>query len=360
MKKVMFPVLFLLILFALIPGSLAAAETTTYYLDELEMSIDIPADLIVFTRDTAPDDPNLVLYDIDWETLLGHYKSNDIYLNVVSENLSYEIIITMQPGVEYGEWYDLSEYSDDELFEISSELIASYADVGVIVKDWEPYNHLQAKFLKVHAEMNDENGMLYLLQYNTLINKKFISINLRSYDEDIILDMDGALTMMVDSISFTGQELAAQVAASDQEDNSDYSLAEGMKEEMLFPADASNGMLAGAIIFDLLITILICTAPVIIYRYVIRKEPLPHKKALVLTIIFGVIAMIIFLFIAFLLYTLYGDIGDYKISGAIFLWSFVNYAILTRGKSRKMPDPYHQTEPGEERAPDDGADGGRP
>ncbi len=72
------------------------------------------------------------------------------------------------------------------------------------------------------------------------------------------------------------------------------------------------------LILSLVITIAVYSLPIIIYRYGIKKQALPEKKAKKITIIYGIIAF-------FVMAILLGGAPG----GAIILWSFVNYKVLT-------------------------------
>ncbi len=82
---------------------------------------------------------------------------------------------------------------------------------------------------------------------------------------------------------------------------------------------------AGGIILSLILTVAIYSLPIIIYRYGIRKRPMERRAAKRLTIIYGIAAF----FVMTLIVTALG--GTASVGGAIFLWSFVNYSMLTRG-----------------------------
>ncbi len=85
---------------------------------------------------------------------------------------------------------------------------------------------------------------------------------------------------------------------------------------------------AGGIILSLILTVAIYSLPIIIYRYGIRKRAMEKKAAKRLTIIYGIAAF----FVMTLIVTALG--GTASAGGAIFLWSFVNYRMLTRGVGR--------------------------
>ncbi len=96
-KRVSFLLCIIVFLFSA-SVNVQAATTISHIVNEIDISIDIPSDLNVFTRDIAQDDPNLSYYGLDRASLIKSYKDSNIYLNAVSENALYEIIVTM---IEY-------------------------------------------------------------------------------------------------------------------------------------------------------------------------------------------------------------------------------------------------------------------
>lgn len=83
---------------------------------------------------------------------------------------------------------------------------------------------------------------------------------------------------------------------------------------------------AAIIFFNLLITIAVCSVPIMIYRYGFVKKPIEKSKAKKITVFYGLAA---FIGMSFLSFTISGSAST---GGGIILWSLVNYKILTGGK----------------------------
>ena len=86
------------------------------------------------------------------------------------------------------------------------------------------------------------------------------------------------------------------------------------------------------LLISLMITVVVYSLPIIIYRKAIRKKPVEPKKAKRITIIYGIFA--------FLLMTVLVNLinGGGAAGGAIVLWSYINYRILTGGKAAEDPE----------------------
>lgn len=97
--------------------------------------------------------------------------------------------------------------------------------------------------------------------------------------------------------------------------------------------------------FSLVVTVGVYSLPIIIYRYGIRKAPVDRKKAIWITILYGIFA---FFVMSFLVFTAN---GSGVAGGAIILWSWVNYMVLTRGKKGSQPASVQGTAPGPDDSP---------
>ena len=85
------------------------------------------------------------------------------------------------------------------------------------------------------------------------------------------------------------------------------------------------------IFFNLLLTVVTCTLPIIIYRFAIIKEPVNPKRAKKISIIYGICAFIIFTII-------YSIIGQPGVPSATVFWSWINYIILKKGYEESISE----------------------
>ena len=81
-------------------------------------------------------------------------------------------------------------------------------------------------------------------------------------------------------------------------------------------------------IVSLLLTVAVYSLPIMIYRYAIRKKPMEAKKARRLVILYAIGAFIVMGALLILIN------GTPSVGGAIFLWSWINYKMLTGGSDR--------------------------
>lgn len=175
-----------------------ATGTDTYKLDELDMSISMPSDYVVFTRDIDANDPNLGLYGLTKDDLSSLLTSRKIYLNAWDQDINFEILVTMDDSP----LEDFNLFGDTALSIIATSFDAEYEEYGMTIIKTEIYQHSQAKFLKTYVNMPDESGMVYGLQYYTVYANKAINITMRSYSGKLDTIKENTIQGIVDSAKF--------------------------------------------------------------------------------------------------------------------------------------------------------------
>lgn len=176
----------------------AFATGNTYELDELGMSIELPPDYIVFTRDIKANDPNLSAYGLTKDGLSSLMQERSIYLNAWDEDINYEIIVTMLDSP----FEDYNQFSDTSLSAFVSALDTEYAGLGITMIRSDIYQHSQAKFAKIYISQPNNGGIAYGLQYNTVYDGQAINITLQSYSGKIDSSKEAVLKNIVDSVHF--------------------------------------------------------------------------------------------------------------------------------------------------------------
>ena len=126
MKKFVKSFLIFILTCCFIPTCAYAADKT-YNLVELGMSIDIPSDHIVFTRNMNEDDPNLDAYGLTKDGFLSLMTERSIYLNAWDVDVNYEIIVTMVDSP----LEDFSQQSDTTLTTLAASLEPEYKSQGM-------------------------------------------------------------------------------------------------------------------------------------------------------------------------------------------------------------------------------------
>ena len=197
MKRIFKVLLSLCLVFCLFP-SYAFAANSTYELDELGMSIELPSDHVVFTRNIKANDPNLSAYGLTKDGLSSLMQERSIYLNAWDEDVNYEIIVTMLDSP----FEDYNQFSDTSLSAFVSALDTEYAGLGITMIRSEFYQHSQAKFAKIYISQPNNDETAYGLQYHTVYDGKAINITLHSYSGKIDSSKEAILKKIVDTVHF--------------------------------------------------------------------------------------------------------------------------------------------------------------
>lgn len=192
MKKYVVIVLIFIMLFSLALPVRATSEK--YELPELELSLSVPAEYDVFTRDMKKDDPLLAEYDISKDDLLEQFVSGDIYLNAVAPDGDEEIVVTMAENI-------ISEFNglgDTALMTLASALKDEYVNYGISVSSYDIYHHSQLVFIRIYFNTTDKSA--YGLQYYTIYGNKAMNFTMRSYTGPISKSQENTIQSIVDSI----------------------------------------------------------------------------------------------------------------------------------------------------------------
>lgn len=197
MTRIFKALLSICLVFCLLPSH-AFAANTIYELDELGMSIELPSDHVVFTRDIKANDPNLSAYGLTKDEMSSLMLERSIYLNAWDEDVSYEIIVTMiDSPLE-----DFNQFSDTSLNQFALALKTEYASMGITFIRSDLYQHSQAKFAKIYISQPNNGDTAYGLQYYTVYNGKAINITLQSYSGEIDSSREAIIQNIVDTIHF--------------------------------------------------------------------------------------------------------------------------------------------------------------
>ena len=174
---------------------------TTYRIDEAGLSVDIPADLVVFTEDMADDDPALAALGIAKADMLEFMKDNNLFLEALEQNANYEIVLTASDS----EIMDFSQLSEDEISWLRSGIQSNLADMGLTFQKFEYYEHSQTEFLKVYFSQSSGEITNHALEYFTIYGGKIIVITMNSYSGDIDGEKENSMQRIIDSICFDAE-----------------------------------------------------------------------------------------------------------------------------------------------------------
>ncbi len=304
--------------------SAAAADTTEYRIEECGITMSIPNEYMVFTRNIDENDPNLDVFGWTKETLLAAMEAQSFFLIVHDQGLSFDISVM----VEENTVEDFNFLSDTELSDAIPFLIEGYCNAGGQVLSSDMHQHDQTKFVVFHGRSILANGnTIYTLQYITSYANRLIVITLRPYVGAVDDAHETLLSEIIDSVRFDKTSLQSQRPVIDppatflENDSGDTDIF-SPKFILSFIREYS---------LDFILTLAIYALPIVIYRYLIVKIPVKKKNAKKITFIYAFAAFFVLCNVLTAFFT--NGMGGI----IILIWSFVNYRILVGGRS---PEEY--------------------
>ena len=207
MKDIKVSFLLVLIMLLSIPaGCLAEASGTEYYLPEVGITLRLPDDYYVLTRDISASDPALSIIGFTQSECLSFMEERHIYLNAFTKDSGREIVVTMSDSV----LKDLSKVPDKTLNSFQSSLEDMYSSAGVSVDSVEIYRHNQAKFVVLNINQPSEAGTTYGVEYSTVYDSKAINITFHSYGSEWTNEEMLWLQSIVDNVVFDAASSAGE------------------------------------------------------------------------------------------------------------------------------------------------------
>ena len=202
MKKVLLTILALVIV---IPLSVLPAfgANSKYSIDDMNMTIEVPEDFATLTRDVKETDPNIKIFGYNTAgEVKKMLKSYNAYINTSPKEGGYGILVTMAENKNSKDFFDLNLLNKNEINKLVGSAMKSKIE-DIKYKDFEIYQHKQAKFIVFNGKIEDSKATSYVTQYFTIYNGQSININLYSYNEPATKEIKQVHKNIVDSINFT-------------------------------------------------------------------------------------------------------------------------------------------------------------
>ena len=216
-----------MVLFVLIALLLALSvhAADTIRLEELGLQIDVPSEYYVITRNMAPDDPALSVFDMDSDQVTKLLESNDMYLDLLNNDDKFELTLTMAENAER----TLNQFDEDTLESLEETLAEQYDSAGLTVNSIEHFTQDSTVFFQIYVSGEQDGNPLQLLRYYTVHNYQTLVMDLQYWGNAIPESYEKLAKGMVSSIRFDQVDEVAQTissaSAAEKEENS-FSLIE--------------------------------------------------------------------------------------------------------------------------------------
>jgi hypothetical protein len=204
MKKIKTLLMGLLMSVTLFLTSVQAA-TTEYKFADINVSAAVPNDLAVFTRSVTSNNANLDLLGVDnVEELRALMKINNVYLEAVPSDVSYELIISGKDTTSA----DLNTLSDSDLDSIFKDYIAASDNIdNDSVTEKVTGSSIQKEdnavyFVTDVTSVSNNDITIYMKKYYTVMQGKAVSFSIQSNGQALTEEMQQILLDVVRSAEY--------------------------------------------------------------------------------------------------------------------------------------------------------------
>lgn len=153
----------------------AFAENTAYEINELNMSIPIPNDMLVITRDSKKTDSFFSEFGLDYSETMDKLKEGNIYLEAMNSDSSLTLMVTKTETEESKSIGNYNSISDEELANIKEKLLEDKAYKSASVVEYK-----DIKYINLSMSHKEGKKTVQAQQYNTVFNGDNINITLQS------------------------------------------------------------------------------------------------------------------------------------------------------------------------------------
>ena len=205
MKRLSSTLLVALLLLLVAPRALAA-DTTSWTLPDVNLSLSLPSELAVVTRDGIQSHPEVFeSFGLDNEALQGILASTQGHLNGVAPDATSEyMVIVIDPVPGDKRVWSFSSLSDELLKQASGEILKEVEKLGYTAAFEKVHRVGDIAFMVLTGEAPD--GSDYYRQYFTTVNSRMTSITMHSYNGPITDEQAAVHQQVVDSVSFLNIE----------------------------------------------------------------------------------------------------------------------------------------------------------
>ena len=162
------------------------------------MSIDIPDDYYIITREGKMEDQELTEAKkiMDVEELQGLLEPDNVYLYAFDHGGYNHIIVVMMKNVK--DIWNLNGLEDDEIIEL-----LDFGEESATIRVDSVYRNESLAFSVINSDLGKEEIPYYQQAYSTVVNGQGINIILRSYVGPLSAKQEELLLNTVNSISFS-------------------------------------------------------------------------------------------------------------------------------------------------------------
>ena len=189
--------LFFLITLLLTLG-VCASDMVTCSLDETGISLDVPADCTVLTRNMDPDDPALALFGMTPDEITQFLEEQNLYLQLTNDDPNFLYVVSMTENNVNSFNLLSSEYM--EL--LSQSIVEQLKAVNLSVQEIDTYSNDRMTFVWLIAETETDGVKQMLERYYTISNHLAVNLSLQYTGTEIPEEYSALAKEIADSLCF--------------------------------------------------------------------------------------------------------------------------------------------------------------
>lgn len=184
----------------------AAGDTNNFKFSDIDLSVNVPKELICFTRTTTNNNSYLEKLGVNEASVLtNNMIANKIYLEAVPEDVGYEIVVYGNTASK--NLGNLNELSEDELNSLYNEYVASQSAINNdnIKEELESselikINDIPYFVTNIHSVSNDVT--VYSQKYYTVVRGYIYTYAIQSKTNRVSEDMTANAKSIISSASY--------------------------------------------------------------------------------------------------------------------------------------------------------------
>lgn len=299
---------------------LTCLADSEYVIDDIGIKITFPDNYYVFTRDTLPDDEKFVSLGISYDGLMSVFAAENIYLEAMDTDAFNNFVIICS-DTEEANYFDLGV---DGLYKAVMSEEERLESGGREIIDADLFEAGNVDYVKIYSKAEDSR-----MQYITVYNGKKYEFRFVDYNESLTGIDDEYPDSLVEAAIFeqpAQKETAPSDSSADKEKLPQAPSASPKEADGTYPhADGSLADCLVDILIFVVLGIIICTIPVVIFRFIFMRTRLRKRTAFVFSFIYAVLMSVAFYF--FILHLDIDTVSTYLCVLPL-LWSFVIYKIV--------------------------------
>lgn len=166
--------LFLFLVIVIFPFLIQAE---VYQVNDIKLKINFDEDFIVFTRDNLNDNQALMDLGVSQEYMIDNMNSNNIYLDVIKEDMSYEFLVVSQDRLLLFEDLKTADVKtltvlEDELTKQTNSSVVSVSEGNNVYVKLDYYDNNTGNYIVNYYTVVNHRGYNFQMQKKSIINEE--------------------------------------------------------------------------------------------------------------------------------------------------------------------------------------------